>query len=92
MASEPALLVDFWGTWCGPCRALRPHLERLAEEHAAKWRMVAVNVDQEPEAAQRYDVMGTPTLLLFRGGELKRRLSGSPQLGVVACELESVDV
>lgn len=70
--SEGALLVDFWGPMCSPCRVLRPHLERLADEHHGV-RFVAVNAEQETLAAERFGVTGVPTLVLFRdGGEISR--------------------
>lgn len=70
--SEPALLVDFWGPMCSPCRVLKPHLERLADEHHGV-SFVAVNTEKETRAAERFGVTGVPTLIMFRdGGEISR--------------------
>jgi thioredoxin 1 len=69
LASERPVIVDFWAEWCGPCHAVSPVLERIAEERAAELRLVKVNIDEEPVLAQRYGVMSIPTIVLFEGGE-----------------------
>ena len=70
-----ALLVDFWGPMCSPCRVLKPHLERLADEHRGV-RFVAVNAEKEMKATERFGVTGVPTLILFRNGTEISRLTG----------------
>ena len=70
------MLVDFWAAWCGPCRALAPVLETLAEARP-ELRIGKVDVDAQPELAARFDVMTVPTLLLFRSGRLLRRTTGA---------------
>ena len=69
LASETPVIVDFWAEWCGPCRAVSPILEQIAEERADELRVVKVNIDEEPELQQRYGILSIPTILLFRGGE-----------------------
>jgi thioredoxin 1 len=69
LASETPVIVDFWAEWCGPCRAVSPILEQIAEERAAEVRVVKVNVDEEPELQQRYGILSIPTILLFKGGQ-----------------------
>lgn len=71
------VLVDFWSPWCAPCRTLRPHLDRMAEERAGSWRFVAINTEEHPDAATTYNVKGLPTLALFRGGKELYRFSGN---------------
>ena len=67
--SETPVIVDFWAEWCGPCRAVSPVLEQIAEERADEVRLVKVNIDEEPELAQRYGILSIPTIVLFKGGE-----------------------
>lgn len=63
------VLVDFTASWCGPCKALAPILETLAEENAGKVRVLKLDVDANPETALRYNIRSVPTLFLFKGGE-----------------------
>ena len=69
LESEQPVIVDFWAEWCGPCRAVSPVLEAIAEERRDELRVVKVNIDDEPALAQRYGVMSIPTIVLFKGGE-----------------------
>ena len=74
------MLVDFWATWCGPCRMLGPVIEELAEEYEGKDVVIGkVDVDENPELARRYGVMQVPTVLLLRDGEeLAREIGVRP--------------
>ena len=69
LKSETPVIVDFWAEWCGPCHAVSPVLDKIAEERAGELKLVKVNIDQEQMLAQRYGVMSIPTMILFRGGE-----------------------
>lgn len=84
------IVVDFWSPWCAPCRALRPHLDRLADEKAG-WRFVAVNTEAHPSAGETFGVSALPTLVWFKGGRELSRLSGGVTLSGVAQKLEELE-
>lgn len=77
-ASQP-VLVDFWATWCGPCKALAPVLEDLAKSYQGKLKIVKFNVEGNIETPQRYGVTGLPRLLFFKGGTVVHTLAGAPK-------------
>jgi thioredoxin 1 len=75
-AAEP-VLVDFWATWCGPCKMVAPILEEIAEEQSGKLRVAKIDIDENPELARRFEVMSVPTMILFKEGEPQRRIVGA---------------
>jgi thioredoxin 1 len=74
--SQQPVLVDFWAPWCGPCRQIAPVVEQLAGENAGSVKVVKLNVDDAPQAAQSYGVSSIPTLMVFKGGEVVDRFVG----------------
>lgn len=84
-----AVLVDCWSPWCAPCRALRPHLERLADQHRDSTRIVAVNVEAQPGAREALDVQSLPTLILFKDGAPLHRFTGTTLPGEIASTLQA---
>ncbi len=76
LKSELPVLVDFWAPWCGPCLMVAPALEEVAEAHKGKLKVVKVNVDENATTSQTYGIMAIPTLILFKGGELKEKAVG----------------
>lgn len=77
MKSGTPVLVDFWAEWCGPCRALGPKLEEIAEEMNGKIKVVKINVDENPETPTKFAVRGIPAMFLFKGGQNIATLVGN---------------
>lgn len=84
------VVVDLWAEWCGPCHALAPILDEIAAEHAGALRITKVDVDAWPDVALRFGVMSFPTLLVFRNGEIVRRLVGARGKRHLLAELADV--
>jgi thioredoxin 1 len=87
IASDTPTLVDFWAEWCGPCKMMDGPLDEIAGENAGKLTVAKLNVDENPATMSSYGVMSIPTLIIFQGGEEKRRLVGARSKGQLTSEL-----
>ena len=87
-SSNTPIVVDFWADWCGPCKQIAPILSEIATEKAGQVTIAKLNVDDHGDIAMRYNVMSIPTLLVFHGGELKKRMVGAKGKGQLLQELE----
>ena len=85
LKAEGLVLVDFCADWCGPCRALGPKLEEIANEFESKAKVVKVNIDENPNSPANYGVRGIPTMILFKNGqELEQIVGNQPKENIVA--------
>lgn len=77
--AAPLAMVDFWADWCGPCKMVAPFVEKIADDYDGKALVAKVNIDEEPELAQRFGVMSIPTLIFLKGGqEIDRKVGVMP--------------
>ncbi len=76
LKSEIPVLVDFWATWCGPCRMLAPTIAKIAEEQSGVIKVGKVDVDEEPELAAKYGIASIPTLMVFKNGSVVKSSIG----------------
>jgi thioredoxin 1 len=77
LQSDTPILVDFWAEWCGPCRAVGPILDQIADEHGDKIKVVKLNVDENPQIAAKYMITSIPAMKVYQGGEVVKTIIGA---------------
>ena len=87
--SDLPVLVDFWAPWCGPCKAIAPILEKLAEKYDGKLKVCKVNTDESPETPGKFNIHGIPTLIIFKGGQEADRHVGMAPEPVLSQKIEA---
>ncbi|CCW33966.1 thioredoxin [Chthonomonas calidirosea] len=88
--SNVPVVIDFWAEWCNPCRLIAPHVEALAQEYAGKAKVFKVNVDEEREIAEKYNILQIPTLLFFKNGKVVDQWIGTTTKETLARKLEAL--
>jgi thioredoxin 1 len=90
LQSSQPVLVDFWAAWCAPCRMLSPTIEQIATDYEGRAKVVKLNVDDNAETSAKYNIRGIPTLLFFKGGEIRDQLVGATSKDNIARMIDAL--
>ncbi|MBI5409891.1 MAG: thioredoxin [Nitrospirae bacterium] len=90
LQSTNLVMVDFWATWCGPCKIIAPVVEELAKEYAGRVIFAKVNTDENPDLASRYNIRGIPTLIFFKNGKMLDQVVGAVPKAQLKSKIESL--
>jgi len=90
LQSDKPVLVDFWAPWCGPCRAIGPAVEKLAETYGDQFRFAKCNVDQNPEIPEKYGIRAIPTLIFYNQWQVVNKITGAVGIGVLEDTIKAV--
>ncbi|MFH1091523.1 MAG: thioredoxin [Pseudomonadota bacterium] len=90
LKSDKPVLVDFWAPWCGPCKAIGPTVEELADEYAGRIVVGKMNVDENPKTPSKYGIRAIPTLMVFKGGQLAEQITGAVGKAQIVQALDKV--
>ena len=90
LKSKIPVLVDFWAEWCGPCRMLGPVVEKIAKDYAGKLKVGKLNVDENPEVPGQFGIQGIPTIMIFKNGEMVKRIVGFQPEDRIKGEIDSI--
>ena len=90
LKASTVVMVDFWATWCGPCKIVAPVVEELAREYEGKAKFAKVNTDENADLASRYNIRGIPTLIFFKDGEIKDQIVGAVPKAQLKSKIDSL--
>lgn len=90
LQSQGLVMVDFWATWCGPCKIVAPVVEELSKEYEGKVKFVKVNTDENQDLASRYDIRGIPTLMFFKDGNMLDQVVGAVPKAQLKTKIDSL--
>jgi len=84
------VMIDFWAVWCGPCRMIAPTVEELAKEYAGKIKVAKLNTDENPDIASKYKIMGIPTIMFFKDGQIADQVVGAVPKNQLKSKIDSL--